>query len=189
MSDNCLFSTSNRSHNKIYEICLSNALQKVTRHWNPLAKSALENGSSFVTFCVIAQCEEMAGHHIQTCHCCLMGDFAACISLPPSISLSLSLRCVEQCLWALFCPCEPVTIKASGGTFNKPVPLYMLEDVIHAKAGNAESAAQNAVNLSSLICLCAIGCQNKSWAIGLLDSAATASVQSSTDSEIKVLCK
>lgn len=92
----------------------------------------------------------------------------------PSLHLSLSLRCVEQCLWALFCSCEPVTVKASGGTFNKPVPLCMLEDATQAKAGYAESAAQHAVNPSSLICLCAIVCQNRSLAIGLLDSTAAA---------------
>ncbi len=131
----------------------------------------MENGSSFVTFRVIVQCEKMAWHLIQTCHCCLMGDICSMYLLP---SISLSLRFVEPCMWALFCPCEPVTVKASGGTFNKPVPLCMLEDVTQAKAGNAESAAQHAVSPSSLICLCAIVCQKRFWAIGLLDSTATA---------------
>lgn len=82
-----------------------------------------------------------------------------------------------------------MTVKASGGTFNKPMLLCMLEDATHAKARNAESAALHAVDPSSLICLCAIGCQNISWAIGLLEMTAGASVQSSMDSEIKVLCK
>ncbi len=90
------------------------------------------------------------------------------------VSPSPHLRFVEPCMWALFCPCEPVTVKASGGTFNKPVPLCMLEDVTQAKAGNAESAAQHAVSPSSLIWLCAIVCQKRFWAIGLLDSTATA---------------
>lgn len=111
----------------------------------------------------------MGWHRIQRCVIAVW--WVTLQHASPSIA---PLSPFQKCPWALFCPCEPVTVKASGGTFNKPMLLCMLEDVTHAKAGNAESAALHAVDPSSLICLCAIGCQNISWAIGLLEMTACA---------------
>lgn len=168
---------STRPHNKMWGICLYNALQKVAGHQTVLR---IWKWHRFLCYRSVWG-DGLAWHPDVS----LVSDGWLCSMYLAPVSPSLSFRSV----WALFCPCEPVTVKASGGTFNKPMLLCMLEDVTHAKAGKAESAVLHAADPSSPICLCAIGCQNISWAIGSLDMTATASVQSSTDSEIKVLCK